>query len=129
MSGLQAVRASPHHLAQPAPDTVAHRGVADLVGDGEADTGFSPFAARRLQGERVPARAPAPGRPEKLGSLLEAARRPLLLRPGRHAARPLGRKLLAADGAAEVDDLAPVLGRHAGTETVAAGAHQLARLI
>src|SRR3954469_5553922 len=37
---------------------------------------------------------------------------------------PLGRELLAAERAAQIEDLATVLGRHAGAEAVAAGAHE-----
>jgi hypothetical protein len=42
--------------------------------------------------------------------------------------RPLGRQLLAAKGTAHVDDLAAILGRHAGTETMTAGPYEDARL-
>src|SRR5690606_32796198 len=40
----------------------------------------------------------------------------------------LGREPLAPERATAIDDLAAVLGRHAGTETVTAGAHKIARL-
>lgn len=43
--------------------------------------------------------------------------------------RPLGRQLLAAEGAAAIENRATVLGGHTGAETMAASTHELAGLI
>src|SRR6201996_4484844 len=49
--------------------------------------------------------------------------------PDRARAGVLGRKPLAAPGAAAVQDLAAVLGRHAQAETMTALTHEAARLV
>src|SRR5690349_22921565 len=54
---------------------------------------------------------------------------PVLRGPAVIAARSLGGELLAAESAAQVQNLAAALGRHAGAEAVAAGADEFARLV
>ena len=125
----------PGGFLQPAAGAVAHHGVADLLGDGEADARnpTGPGARQRLQHEAGHGCfAAGLGNAQELGPALEPDRGRIM--GGRRLVRapwvkPLGRELLAADPAPVGNDLAAANGRHAGAEAMPALADQLRGLI
>ena len=128
----------PDGLFQASPDAVAHDGVADLLGDGEADARLRLIAAIQHLNEKKPS-APlftaADG--QEFLSLSEAAwgrsyaeQTPwACLSAGKVPAFGLGREPLAAAIAASGDDATTTLGGHASTETVTALTNEFGRLI
>ena len=127
MLGLEASFASFHGSTKTAPDAIALRRIAGLLGDRKADAGLGDVAVVGLQRKRRAPDAAAPGDSHEFRSLLEASQIDLL-RHGRDRAEASGRQLLAADGAAAGEDDAAILGRHTGAEAVTAGANEHARL-
>jgi hypothetical protein len=131
MSGHKVTRTSCRSGAQAALHAVSFRRIADLLCDREADARLGFGAGNGLQPKRRAPGAIAPGGSQKLRAPLETAQyRFRLGKIGRHPARnPLGRELLAAKGAATIENRAAVLGCHTRTETVTTGTHELGGLV
>ena len=116
----------PHDLAQAPAHTVALDRISDFFRNGEADpdrTGFSPVT--RLQDQSGGRNLDSARSGQKVRSLPEA----LHCHHDGLAAAGLSAQALAAAGTARGDDLAAADSGHAGTEAMAALAHELARLI
>jgi hypothetical protein len=126
MMGLHRHRIEPlHQFAKPAPDTIALGGVAVLFGNGEADPDRAAVvAASALQDERGAIRPRAIGNGEEIRPLPQPIHDEI---PKRGSG--LGAQTLAAASAAGGEDLAAAGSGEAGTEAVAALAHEFAGLI
>ena len=131
MSWLKVTRTGCRSRPKTSFYTVSFRGIADFLGDGEADARLRLVGCNRLQAKRRAPGAIAPGSSQKLRAPLETAQcRFRLGIGGRHpASNPLGRELLAAVAAAAIENGTAVLGRHTGTETVTTGTHELGGLV
>ena len=120
-------RDAAHGFAQPPLDAVAHRGIAGLLGDGEAESrvagGGLGVAGLGLQRESGGVDALALGRALVFATLRQPAPSDRIVGQGS------GRELLAASRAAGVEDLAAADRRHARAKPVTALAHEFARLI
>ncbi len=128
MAGDQPVRTGPHRFTQPALYAAAFRRVTGLLGHGISHTGNRIGNRYGLQHKAAPGNFTAPRGFKKLRPFFQASYRQC--RVIRHIGTEpdLCRKPLAPDRATAIENLAAVLGRHAGTETVTAGAHKIARL-
>src|SRR5690242_11127858 len=118
MLGPERRGASPCSCAQTSLDAVALGGIADLLGHGQADARVRLVGGDRLQRKCAAARPHALSRIEELRPLGEATERSVAVGRGRHAAWSLSRETLAADLAAQVQDLAAMPVGHAGPEAV-----------
>jgi hypothetical protein len=115
-----------HQFAKPAPDTIALGGGAVLLGNGKTDPDRTFIvAAAALQDESRAVYPRAIGNGEEIRPLPQ----PIHDEIPKRASPGSGAQTLAAASAAGGEDLAAAGGGEAGTEAVAALAHQFAGLI
>jgi hypothetical protein len=129
MTVAQAFRArKPHEFAQSAPDPVALHGISDLPRHCVADA-YPVFvgAPARLQYECIAAGPHSGSGSAKIRSAFQPVHMLNNARTGKP--RPLRTESLASPGPPRRHNLLAAPGRHTGTKTMAALAHQLARLI
>ena len=114
----------PHDFPQPPPHPIALDRIADLLRNREPDPRWAIVRTRAgLQHERRPRGSGTRRGAEKVRPL------PQFFHGSGQLARRSGAEALPAARPAGVEHLAAALGRHAAPETVAALAHQFARLV